>query len=116
MPQRLPLAVVDPRDRIGAGHISGVYQWVNKVYQAQMFNYGVRMMYDFMVAEPAAFLIYAMRSAHANATELEKPTPFTWSPESRCVPPITARNTMWFTMLELMWTPPLSPVPVNRIE
>ena len=26
----------------GTGHISGVYQWVNKVYQAQMFNYGLR--------------------------------------------------------------------------
>jgi hypothetical protein len=65
----------------GAGNISGVYQWVNKVYQAQMFNYGVRMMYDFMVPEPAAFLIYALRSAHANAVELEKPTPFTLRPD-----------------------------------
>lgn len=65
----------------GAGHISGVYQWVNKVYQAQMFNYGIRMMYDFMVPEPAAFLIAALQSAHANALELEKPTPFTLRPD-----------------------------------
>lgn len=65
----------------GAGHISGVYQWVNKVYQAQMFNYGVRMMYDFMVPEPAAFLILALQSAHAAAVELEKPTPFTLRPD-----------------------------------
>jgi hypothetical protein len=33
----------------GSGNISGVYQWVNKVYQAQMFNYGLRVMFDFMV-------------------------------------------------------------------
>jgi hypothetical protein len=65
----------------GTGHISGVYQWVNKVYQAQMFNYGIRMMYDFMVPEPAAFLISALESAHANATELEKPAPFTLRPD-----------------------------------
>jgi hypothetical protein len=65
----------------GAGHISGLYQWVNKVYQAQMFNYGIRMMYDFMVPEPAAFLISALQSAHANALELEKPTPFTLRPD-----------------------------------
>ena len=65
----------------GAGHISGVYQWVNKVYQAQMFNYGMRMMYDFMVPEPAAFLISALQSAHANALELEKPTSFTLRPD-----------------------------------
>ena len=38
----------------GTGHISGVYQWVNKVYQAQMFNYGIRMLYDFMV--PALYV------------------------------------------------------------
>ncbi len=36
----------------GSGHIAGVYQWVNKVYQAQMFNYGLRAMFDFMVPEP----------------------------------------------------------------
>ncbi|WP_226663238.1 hypothetical protein [Microbulbifer aggregans] len=65
----------------GSGHIAGVYQWVNKVYQAQMFNYGIRMMYDFMVPEPAAFLITAMQNAHANALELEKPTPFTLRPD-----------------------------------
>ncbi len=65
----------------GSGHISGVYQWVNKVYQAQMFNYGIRMMYDFMVPEPAAFLISAMQNGHANALELEKPTPFTLRPD-----------------------------------
>jgi hypothetical protein len=65
----------------GGGHISGVYQWVNKVYQAQMFNYGIRMMYDFMVPEPAAFLIAALQGAHANAVELEKPAPFMLRPD-----------------------------------
>lgn len=65
----------------GGGHIAGVYQWVNKVYQAQMFNYGIRMMYDFMVAEPAAFLISALEGAHASATRLEKPVEFTLRPD-----------------------------------
>ncbi len=65
----------------GTGHISGVYQWVNKVYQVQMFNYGIRMMYDFMVPEPAVFLITALESAHATATDLEKPAPFTLRPD-----------------------------------
>lgn len=65
----------------GAGHISGVYQWVNKVYQAQMYNYGIRTMYDFMVPEPGAFLIEALQSAHANAVEIEKPVPFNLRPE-----------------------------------
>lgn len=64
----------------GTRHISGVYQWVNKVYQAQMFNYGLRTMYDFMVPEPAAFLIEALQSARANAVEIEKPMPFSLRP------------------------------------
>ena len=64
----------------GDGHISGVYQWVIKKYQAQMFNYGLRTMFDFMVPEPGAFLIEALQSAHANAIEIEKPMPFTLRP------------------------------------
>ncbi|HEV8577821.1 MAG TPA: hypothetical protein VGX68_01965 [Thermoanaerobaculia bacterium] len=64
----------------GAANVAGVYQWVNKVYQAQLFNYGLRMIYDFMVPEPAAFLIAALQDAHASAVELEKPLPFTLLP------------------------------------
>jgi hypothetical protein len=64
----------------GAGHISGVYQWVNKVYQAQMFNYGLRTMFDFMVPKPAAFLMEVLKSVHASAVELEKPPAFTLKP------------------------------------
>lgn len=29
----------------GSGNISGVYQWVTKVYEAQVFNYGLRVMF-----------------------------------------------------------------------
>ncbi|MFD3521445.1 hypothetical protein [Streptomyces sp. NPDC058653] len=61
----------------GVEHISGVYQWVNKVYRAQMFNYGLRTMFDFMIPEPAAFLIHTLQSAHAGAVQVEKPPAFT---------------------------------------
>lgn len=65
----------------GAGHVVGIYQWVEKVYEAQMFNYGLRQMYDFMVPEPAAYLIQAMGSAHASMLEIDKPLAFTLRPE-----------------------------------
>jgi hypothetical protein len=65
----------------GQGHISGVYQWVNKVYEAQMYDYGLRTMYDFMIPEPGAFLIAALQNVHANAVEIEKPVPFTLRPD-----------------------------------
>lgn len=64
----------------GEGHISGAYQWVTKVYQAQMYNYGLRAMFDFMVPEPASFLIEAMRQAHASTLSLTKPPEFTLTP------------------------------------
>lgn len=64
----------------GQGHISGVYQWVNKVYQAQIYNYGLRAMFDFMVPEPAAFLVAAMNKAHTSAVTLTKPVAFTLTP------------------------------------
>lgn len=63
-----------------AGHISGVYQWVSKVYEAQVYNYGIRTMFDFMVPEPGAFLIAAMNSEHASALEIEKPAKFKLRP------------------------------------
>lgn len=43
----------------GTKNISGIYQWVNKVYKAQVFNYGKRLLFDIMVPEPAALLIDA---------------------------------------------------------
>ena len=39
-----------------ATHIRGIYQFIDKIYEAQVFNYGVREMFDFMVPEPASFL------------------------------------------------------------
>ncbi len=39
-------------------HVSGVYQFLDKVYETQVFNYGIRAMFDFMIPEPASFLWY----------------------------------------------------------
>jgi hypothetical protein len=39
-----------------ANHVRGVYQFIDKVYEAQVFNYGIREIFDFMVPEPASFL------------------------------------------------------------
>lgn len=55
----------------GAANISGVYRWVDKVYTAQMFNYGKRLLFDLTVPEPAAFLIQAAN----NATKANTPVP-----------------------------------------
>jgi len=42
-------------NRQGDSHISGVYRWVDKIYKNQVLNYGKRLMYEFMIPEPAVF-------------------------------------------------------------
>ena len=37
---------------IGAVHSAGIYQFVDKIYESQVFNYGLRQMFDFMIPEP----------------------------------------------------------------
>lgn len=40
-------------------HIVGIYRWVNKVYKNTLWNYGNRLMLEFMVPEPSAYHIMA---------------------------------------------------------
>ncbi|GGV51909.1 hypothetical protein GCM10010245_81640 [Streptomyces spectabilis] len=68
-------------NRNGLNNISGVYQWVNKVYEAQMYNYGLRTMFDFMIPEPAAYFVETLQSAHASAVDLKKPRQFSLRPD-----------------------------------
>ena len=58
----------------GAEHIRGIYQFVDKIYEAQVFDYGIRMMYDFMIPEPASYLHY-LRNQPDSELELPDPPP-----------------------------------------
>ena len=51
---------------------------MNRVYEAQLYNYGIRMFFDIMVPEPAAFDLQVV-SQHDDADQPEK---FTSSPDS----------------------------------
>lgn len=42
--------------------ISGIYQFVDKIYEAQVFNYGKRQMFDLMIPEPASYLHFLNNS------------------------------------------------------
>ncbi len=64
----------------GNGHVIGIYQWLDKIYEAQVFNYGKRMMFDVMAPEPAAFWIYANSNKPQAGATLTKPDPFTLTP------------------------------------
>jgi hypothetical protein len=55
-------------------HHSAIYQFLDKVYEAQVFDYGIRQMFDFMVPEPASFLWFQEQSPAA-APRLPDPPP-----------------------------------------
>jgi hypothetical protein len=59
-------------DNKTSSHISGIYQFLDKVYETQVFNYGVREMFDFMIPEPASFLWYVDQNP---TLELKLPPP-----------------------------------------
>lgn len=42
-------------NRKGDKHVSGVYRWVDKIFKNTIINYGKRLMYEFMIPEPAVF-------------------------------------------------------------
>ena len=57
-------------------HVSGVYRFINAKYKNQIFNYGKRLMYEFMVPQPSKLhnLGKSASSTIENAIILEKPT------------------------------------------
>ncbi len=55
----------------GTGHVSGLYRWIDKLYNARSVNYGRRLMLTFDVPEPAALLHAAFEAAEES--ELVEP-------------------------------------------
>jgi hypothetical protein len=64
---------LDNRDQ--PDHAIGVYRWVDKLYKAQIVNYGRRLMFEFIVPEPAAFMRYALSRPSVEPSSLEMPKP-----------------------------------------
>ncbi|MFY2763914.1 hypothetical protein [Arenimonas sp. MALMAid1274] len=56
-----------------AEHVSGIYRWLDKRYEAQLFNYGKRWMIEFVIPEPAAFLVESRLQAVAKDLRLPRP-------------------------------------------
>ncbi|MEU4162657.1 hypothetical protein [Actinoplanes sp. NPDC026670] len=62
-------------NRNGNNDISGVYRFVDKVYRAQVVNYGKRLMLEFVVPEPAAFLRHVAGSRPVTGVSQTEPEP-----------------------------------------
>jgi hypothetical protein len=61
----------------GTGHITGYYQWLDKVSQAQVYNYGKRLLFDLTLPEPGTNYIILQASAQSTQAPLKKPPDFT---------------------------------------
>jgi hypothetical protein len=58
-------------------NLTGLYRWVDKYYEAQIYNYGRRLMFEFIIPEPSAFFQYAQ--THQPRKNIEAPVPLpTW--------------------------------------
>ena len=60
----------------GNEHITGIYRWVDKRYRAQIYNYGVRLLLEFIVPEPAAFYRAAQLHQAVKGVNATPPPPF----------------------------------------
>lgn len=56
----------------GDKHVVGVYRWVDKVFKNQIYNYGKRLMFEFMIPEPAKLHLLGMEESKI-ATKLVEP-------------------------------------------
>ena len=61
----------------GTGHVVGYYQWIDKVSQAQVYNYGKRLMFDVTVPEPGTNFVLSQIASANSADTLVEPPPFT---------------------------------------
>lgn len=57
----------------GSNHVVGVYRWVDKVVKNQIYNYGKRMMFEFMIPEPAKLHSLGMDISNNIENQLIKP-------------------------------------------
>jgi hypothetical protein len=57
----------------GNGHISGIYHWVDRRYRSQVYDFGKRLMFEFVVPEPAAFLVESRLFAFESMLDVPQP-------------------------------------------
>ena len=59
----------------GQGNVAGIYQWLDKKYVAQIYDYGPRLMFEFLVPTPAAFYRHALANRPMTGVSLTEPDP-----------------------------------------
>ena len=66
------VTVTNNADAAQPKHITGVYRWIDIKYKNQIYNYGIRTMFEFMIPEPAR--LHRLALAVAKGQILTAPT------------------------------------------
>lgn len=74
----------DNPDAARPQHITGVYRWIDKKMKNQIYNYGKRTMFEFMVPEPAK--LHRLALTVAKAEQLTAPVDPRKAPEPHTMP------------------------------
>lgn len=62
-------------DDAQATNITGLYRWVDKVYESNLVRYGRRMFVECVIPEPAAFIRYADARRASELPDIQRPDP-----------------------------------------
>ncbi|MFY2823810.1 hypothetical protein [Ruegeria sp. MALMAid1280] len=65
----------------GDSHAIGVYQWLDRIYDMQVYDYGLRMMFDFTVLEPSTMYLKAVESQIVKPGGMKEPKKFKLRPD-----------------------------------
>jgi len=57
-------------EHASTGHVSGVYRYINAIYKNQIYNYGKRLMYEFMIPEPSRLYRLGMEIKSKNTNQV----------------------------------------------
>ncbi|WP_284653526.1 hypothetical protein [Flavobacterium terrisoli] len=104
-------------NRKGDRHISGVYRWVDKIYRNQVVNYGKRLMYEFMIPEPASFHNLATKiKIEGNEVELlEQPIDPRTFPGNLTLKDYTYINEDTYPHWAAIYNAEIEPMPASEI-
>jgi hypothetical protein len=56
-------------------HVSGVFRFINAIYKNQIYNYGKRLMYEFMIPQPSKLHLLGMEvsKSSVSSVKIDKP-------------------------------------------
>jgi hypothetical protein len=100
----------------GREHIAGIYRWVDKYYRAKIVNYGKRLMYEFVVPEPASFYVFATKYNLITQVLPEKPEPPTRPNTSIPLSPSDVTRYTYLNLVKLYDVQDVQPPPQEWIR